>query len=278
MNSENPAAEAFQIDEPAAGVGRRLTDYGDAGFSLFLRRAFLTSAGWDGEDLSRPVVGIANTTSDYTTCHRDMPALIEAVKRGVIEAGAIPFVFPVMSLGEILINPTAMLFRNLMAMELEEQLRSQPMDAVVLLGGCDKTMPAELMAAASAGIPAITLVVGPMMTGSWRGERLGACTDCRRMWSDYRGGVLDDTEITEVNQQLCPTAGTCMVMGTASTMGCLLEALGMTLPFAGTAPAVSAERLRLGTQTGRLAARLATAPLLPQQVMTPAAFRAGAAA
>lgn len=258
--------------EPRGGFDRKLTNYGDDGFAKFLRRAFLASAGLDAEDLSKPVIGIVNTASDYTTCHRDMPALMESVKRGILEAGGLPFQFTAMSLGEILMNPTSMMFRNLMAMEVEEQISANPMDGVVLLGGCDKTVPAELMAAASVDLPAISLVVGPMMTGSWRGERLGACTDCRRMWSDYRGGVLDDDEIAEVNQELCPTAGTCMVMGTASTMGCVLEALGMTLPRAGTAPAVSSERLRLGVATGRRIVEMVREDLRPSAVMTADAF------
>lgn len=259
--------------DTAVGVDRKLTNYGDPGFSKFIRRAFLSSAGLDAEDLERPVVGIVNTSSDYTTCHRDMPQLIEHVKRGVLESGGLPFVFPVMSIGEILTNPTSMLFRNLMAMELEEQLGSQPMDSVVLLGGCDKTVPAELMAAASADIPAISLVVGPMSVGSYRGERLGACTDCRRLWTDYRGGSIDEATIGQVNQELAPTAGTCMVMGTASTMACIVEAMGMSLPFSGTAPAVSAQRLRLGVQTGRRAVEIAGAGRLPSQIMTEGAFR-----
>ncbi|MGC4933405.1 dihydroxy-acid dehydratase [Gordonia sp. DT30] len=258
--------------DAAGGFDRKLTSYGDDGLAKFLRRAFLSSAGLDAEDLSKPVIGIVNTGSDYTTCHRDMPALIDAVKRGVLQAGGLPFQFTAMSLPEILINPTSMMFRNLMAMEVEEQVTAQPMDAVVLLGGCDKTVPAELMAVASADIPSISLVVGPMMTGTWRGERLGACTDCRRMWTDYRGGVLDDDEIAEVNTELCPTAGTCMVMGTASTMGCVLEALGMTLPRAGTAPAVSSERLRLGVATGRRAVELVTEDLRPSSILTADAF------
>jgi len=259
-------------EDPTVGVDRRLTTYGDAGFSRFLRRAFLASAGYDPQTLERPVVGIVNTTSDYTTCHRDMPQLIDAVKRGVVEAGGLAFVFPVMSLGEILTNPTTMLFRNLMAMELEEQLLSQPMDAVVLLGGCDKTVPAELMAAASADIPALALVVGPMMTGSFKGERLGACTDCRRLWGEFRAGALDESDIVDVGQQLCPTAGTCMVMGTASTMACVTEALGMMLPHGATAPAVSADRLRLGASTGRHAVRLAQVGALPSDILTRPAF------
>jgi dihydroxy-acid dehydratase len=259
--------------DPVGGFDRRLTSYGDAGLSKFLRRAFLSSAGLDQKDMAKPVIGIVNTASDYTTCHRDMPALMEAVKRGIHQAGGLPFQFTAMSLPEILVNPTSMMFRNLMAMEVEEQITAQPMDGVVLLGGCDKTVPAELMAAASADIPAISLVVGPMMTGSWRGERLGACTDCRRMWTDYRGGVLDADEIAEVNQELCPTAGTCMVMGTASTMGCVLEALGMTLPRAGTAPAVSSERLRLGVATGRRIVEMVTEDLRPSQILTREAFQ-----
>ncbi|MFV0435419.1 MAG: dihydroxy-acid dehydratase [Leucobacter sp.] len=255
------------------GVYGRLTNYGDLGFSKFIRRAFLNSAGLDSEDIDRPAVGIVNTTSDYTTCHREMPQMIEAVKRGVLEAGGLPFVFPVMSLGEILTNPTTMLFRNLMAMEVEEQITSQPMDAVVLLGGCDKTVPAELMAAASADIPAIQLVVGPMTVGNYRGERLGACTDCRRMWTEFRGGRIDEQQLGEINAQLAPSAGTCMVMGTASTMACLVEAMGMSLPFAGTAPSVSAERLRISVATGRQAVELARSGRKPSEIMTEAAFK-----
>ncbi|TFD07427.1 dihydroxy-acid dehydratase [Cryobacterium sp. TMT1-66-1] len=263
----------MHTNDRAVGVDRKLTNYADRDFSKFIRRAFLASAGLDPEDLDRPVVGIVNTSSDFTTCHRDMPQLIESVKRGVLEAGGLPFVFPVMSIGEILTTPTSMLFRNLMAMELEEQLGSQPMDSVVLLGGCDKTVPAELMAAASADIPAISLVVGPMSVGSYKGERLGACTDCRRLWSEFRAGTIDETTIGEINQELAPTAGTCMVMGTASTMACVVEAMGMSLPFAGTAPAVSAHRLRLGVQTGRRAVEIAAADRRPSQIMTAGAFR-----
>ena len=224
------------------GIDRNLTHYADPGFSRYIRRAFLASAGYDEADLERPVVGIADTSSDYTTCHRAMPQLVEAVKRGVLEAGGLPLVFPTLSLGEILLSPTAMLYRNLMAMATEEMIAAQPMDAVVLLGGCDKTLPAQLMAAASASVPAIHLVAGPMLAGDWRGERLGACTDCRRYWAQHRAGALDAEEIAAVEQSLCPTAGTCMVMGTASTMACVTEALGLMLPGAATPPAVSGQR------------------------------------
>jgi dihydroxy-acid dehydratase len=255
-----------------SGIDGRPTSYGDAGFSRFLRRAFVASTGADDETLERPIIGVVDTTSDYVTCHREMPQLIEALKRGITEAGGTPMVFPTMSLGEILTNPTTMLFRNLMAMVIEEQLLSQPMDAVVLLGGCDKTVPAELMAAVSADVPAIALVVGPMMTGSWRGERLGACTDCRHSWGEFRAGRLKESELTELSDELCPTAGTCMVMGTASTMACLAEALGVMLPRAASAPSVSAERLRSGAATGRQAVRLAFEGRRPSDVLTRASY------
>ena len=257
---------------PATGIDRNLTHYADPGFSRYLRRAFLASAGYDEADLERPVVGIADTSSDYTTCHRAMPQLVEAVKRGVLEAGGLPLVFPTLSLGEILLSPTAMLFRNLMAMATEEMIAAQPMDAVVLLGGCDKTLPAQLMAATSASVPAIHLVAGPMLAGDWRGERLGACTDCRRYWAQHRAGALDAEEIAAVEQSLCPTAGTCMVMGTASTMACVTEALGLMLPGAATPPAVSGQRLRLGVATGRRAVALATEGRPARDILTPAAF------
>ncbi len=254
------------------GIDRNLTHYADPGFSRYLRRAFLASAGYDEADLARPVVGIADTSSDYTPCHRAMPQLVEAVKRGVLEAGGLPLVFPTLSLGEILLSPTAMLYRNLMAMATEEMITAQPMDAVVLLGGCDKTLPAQLMASASASVPAIHLVAGPMLAGGWRGERLGACTDCRRYWAQHRADALDAAEIAAVRQSLCPTAGTCMVMGTASTMACATEALGLMLPGAATPPAVSGQRLRLGVATGRRAVALATEGRPARDILTPAAF------
>ena len=151
------------------GIDRNLTSYGDTGFSRYIRGAFLSSLGFDRVDLDRPIIGIANTFSEYNTCHGDMPRLVEAVKRGVLQAGGLPFVFPTLSLHEITFSPTTMMFRNLMAMETEELIRAQPMDAVVLLGGCDKTVPAQMMAAVSADIPAILVVAGAMRTGSFEG-------------------------------------------------------------------------------------------------------------
>lgn len=254
------------------GIYRSLTSYGDEGFSRYLRKAFLAGAGYDSADLDRPIIGIANLYSDYNPCHRLMPAMVENVRRGVLEAGGLPMVFPTMSLHESFSAPTSMFLRNLLAIETEELIRAQPMDAVVLLGGCDKTVPAQLMAAAVSEVPVIVDVVGPMVTGSWRGERLGACTDCRRFWSAYRGGELSDDEINEVEGELVNTAGTCMVMGTASTMASLTETLGMMLPGGATPSAPSGARLRHATATGRRAVQLAQAPVLARDIMTRPAF------
>ena len=254
------------------GMRKGLTRYGDEGFSLFLRKAFIKAMGFSDDALDRPIVGIADTGSDYNACHANVPRLVEAVKRGVMLAGGLPMAFPTISLHESFSHPTSMFLRNLMAMDTEEMVRAQPMDAVVLIGGCDKTIPAQLMAAASADVPALVLPTGPMMTGHWRGERLGACTDCRRFWGMYRAGELDDAEIEDVNDRLAPTAGTCMVMGTASTMACMTEALGMMLPGGATIPAVHADRERFAERTGRRAVEIAAEDLRPERIMTPDAF------
>jgi dihydroxy-acid dehydratase len=256
----------------AAGIRRNLTAYGDPEFSLYLRRAFLAASGYDEADLNRPIIGIVDTSSDYSTCHRGMSEQVQAVKRGILEAGGLPFAFPTISLHEILTSPTTMLFRNLMAMATEEMIRAQPMDAVVLLGGCDKTVPAHLMAAASADIPALVCVAGPMMTASWEGQRLGACTDCRRHWASFRAGQISPHDLNKLESSLCSTAGTCPVMGTASTMACLTEALGMMLPGGATPPAVSGDRLRHAVQSGRQAVALAQSGLRPSQILTRPAF------
>src|SRR5499425_777559 len=240
----------------AHGLARGLTNYGDPDFALYLRRSFAKSMGYSRAALDRPIVGIADSGSGFNNCHRHLPELIEAIKRGVLGAGALPIPFPTISLGEVFLEPTSMLYRNLMLMDVEEMVRAQPMDAVVLVGGCDKTVPAQLMGAASAGIPAIQLVAGPMMTGRWEGERLGACTDCRRFWGRYRAGQLSKDEIDGVESRLATTAGTCAVMGTASTMACIAETLGMTLPGTAAIPAVHADRLRAAEATGEAAVRL----------------------
>lgn len=254
------------------GPMRGLTSYGDLGFSRFLRGAFLSAAGFDREDLARPLIGIANLASDYNPCHRSIPEIIDHVKRGVLEAGGLPMVFPTMSLGETFLTPTSMLLRNLLAMETEELIRAQPMDAVVLVGGCDKTVPAQLMAAAVSDVPTMIEVTGPMMTNLWRGERLGACTDCRRMWARFRADELDDAEIAGVEGSLATTSGTCTVMGTASTMACMAEALGMMLPGGATPPSPTGDRLRHATRTGRRAVELAREPLLAGDILTRSAF------
>jgi dihydroxy-acid dehydratase len=254
------------------GLARGLTNYGDPDFALYLRRSFAKSMGYSGAALDRPIVGIADSGSGFNNCHRHLPELIEAVKRGVLAAGALPIEFPTISLGEVFLEPTSMLYRNLMSMDVEEMVRAQPMDAVVLVGGCDKTVPAQLMGAASAGVPAIQLVAGPMMTGRHMGERLGACTDCRRFWAKYRAGDVSAEAIATVEGRLATTTGTCAVMGTASTMACLAEALGMTLPGTAAIPAVHADRLRAAEATGEAAVALLRAGLTPDRILTARAF------
>ena len=250
------------------GLARGLTNYGDPAFSLYLRRSFAKSMGYSGEMLARPVVGIADSKSGFNNCHRHFPELIEAVKRGVIAAGGLPLEFPTISLGEVFLNPTSMMFRNLMAIDVEEMIRAQPMDAVVLVGGCDKTVPAQLMGAASADLPAVQLLGGPMMPTSFHGERLGACTDCRRFWAMHRAGKVDQAGIDEIEGNLATTAGSCAVMGTASTMASIAEALGMALPGSAAIPAVHADRLRAAEASGRRAVELAARPIRPSQIIT----------
>jgi len=256
----------------ATGISKGLTNYGDRGFSLFLRKAFIKGAGYTDAALDRPVIGIVNTGSAYNPCHGNAPQLIEAVKRGVMLAGGLPMDFPTISIHESFSAPTSMYLRNLMSMDTEEMIRAQPMDAVVLIGGCDKTVPAQLMGAASAGIPAIQLITGSMLTGSHRSERVGACTDCRRYWGKFRAEEIDAEEISDVNNQLVASVGTCSVMGTASTMACIAEALGMTVPGGASPPAVTADRIRVAEQTGTEAVRIAKERLTIDKILTPAAF------
>ena len=254
-------------DRPS-GFARGLTNYGDRDFALYLRRSFARSMGYSDEMLGRPIVGICHTPSGFNNCHRHFPELLEAVKRGVLAAGGLPLEFPVISLGEVFLSPTSLKFRNLMSMDVEEMIRAQPMDSVVLLGGCDKTVPAQIMGAVSADIPAVQLVAGPMMTGRYKGERLGACTDCRRFWARYRGGEIDQAEIAAVEGNLATTAGTCAVMGTASTMACVAEALGLALPDSAAIPAVHADRLRCAEASGRRAVGLIGSDLTPRRIVT----------
>jgi dihydroxy-acid dehydratase len=258
----------------ASGMRKGLTSYGDDGFSLFLRRAFIKAMGYSDDALARPIVGIVDTSSAYNACHGNMDRLVAAASRGVLLAGGLPMPFPTVSIHESFAHPTSMFLRNLAAMDTEEMCRAQPMDAVVMLGGCDKTVPAQLMAAASLDIPVVSLVTGPMLVGHYRGEVLGACTDCRRFWARHRAGEFSEAEMDAINGRLAPTPGTCMVMGTASTMACLAEALGLALPGSAAIPATHADRIRCAEQSGAAAvAAIGRPECLPGAILTQAAFR-----
>src|SRR5580765_6537601 len=255
-------------DEKDSGLEKGLTSYGDRGFSLFLRKAFIKGAGYSDDALARPVIGIADTGSAYNPCHGNAAQLVDAIKRGVMLSGGLPVEFPTVSIHESFAHPTSMYLRNLMSIDTEEMIRAQPMDAVVLIGGCDKTVPAQLMGAASANVPCVQLVTGSMLTGSHQGERVGACTDCRRYWGRYRAEEIDADEITRVNDQLVASVGTCSVMGTASTMACVTEALGMMVPGAASPPAVTADRIRVAEKTGTTAVAIAKSKLTPDKILT----------
>ena len=256
------------MNRKTKGMYKNLTSYGDSGFSIFLRKAFIKGMGYSEEMLSKPIIGITNTYSDYNPCHGNVPDLIKSVKSSILASGAIPLEFPTITIHESFAYPTSMYLRNLMSIDTEEMLRAQPMDACVLIGGCDKTVPAQIMGAFSADIPAIQLVTGPMLTGSHKGERVGACTDCRRYWAKFRAEEIDENEINEVNNQLVPTVGTCGVMGTASTMALITEALGMMVTNGASAPAVSAERRRIAEETGRIAVEIANKSYKPKDFLT----------
>src|SRR5437660_8702445 len=247
------------MSKKPSGLRKGLTSYGDPGFWRFPRKAFLTAKGLSDHALDRPIVGITGTYSDFNPCHGNVPQLIEAAKRGVMLAGGLPMEFPTISIHESFSPPTSMYLRNLMSSDTEEMVRAQPMDAVVILGGCDKTLPAQVMGAVSADKPAIVVPTGPMVVGHHKGEVLGACTDCRRLWAQHRAGKMDEAEIEVVSGRLAPSVGTCMVMGTASTMACVIEALGFTLPYAAAVPAVHAERVRIGEASGKRAVEMAKA-------------------
>jgi dihydroxy-acid dehydratase len=239
-----------------------------------VHRSWLKTEGFSDQVFDgRPVVGIANSWSELTNCNAHLRQVAEAVKRGVWSAGGFPLEFPTISLGEVLMKPTTMLFRNLMAMDVEECLRAYPLDAVVLLSGCDKTTPAMLMGAASADIPAIMVTGGPMLRGKWRTEELGSGTDAWRLWAERRAGQLTDEELCEAESCMSRSSGHCMVMGTASTMAAMAEALGMTLPGNAAIPAPDSRRLVLAELSGRRAVAMALAGgPLPSQIMTAAAF------
>jgi L-arabonate dehydrase len=240
----------------------------------FVHRSWLKAEGFsDAVFDGRPVVGIANSWSELTNCNAHLRQVADAVKRGVWSAGGFPVEFPTISLGEVLMKPTTMLFRNLMAMDVEECLRGYPLDAAVLLSGCDKTTPAMLMGAASADIPAVMVTGGPMLSGKWRAEELGSGTDAWRLWAERRAGRLTDEELCEAESCMSRSSGHCMVMGTASTMASVVEALGMTLPGNAAIPASDSRRLAMAEMAGRRAVEMALAgEPKPSQILTAQAF------
>ncbi|KAJ6606357.1 dihydroxy-acid/6-phosphogluconate dehydratase [Mycena vulgaris] len=275
QSNRNDPLEDYDLSRPLnsqVGLRQGLTAYGDAHFSLFLRKAFIKAAGYGEDALTRPVIGIINTHSGFNPCHANVPQLIEAVKRGVQLNGGLPIEFPTISLHESFTSPTSMYLRNLMSMDTEEMIKAQPLDACIMIGGCDKTVPAQLMGGISANKPILPLVTGPMMPGSHRGVRIGACTDCRNNWAAYRAGLMDIEDIAAINEELAPTVGTCGVMGTASTMACITAALGL-MPLRGaSAPAVSATRLRVAEETGKNAVSAVSKEHRPQEILTRESF------
>jgi dihydroxy-acid dehydratase len=229
--------------------------------------------GFDDEDyMGKPVIGILNTWSDLNTCHSHFKNRVEEIKRGVLQAGGFPVEVPVMSLGEMLMKPTTMLYRNLLAMETEESLRCHPIDAAVLMGGCDKTVPALIMGALSANIPFLFFPAGPMLKARWKDQTLGSGTDAWKFWAERCAGNLCEGEWKEIENCSARSAGTCMTMGTASTMACIAESLGVTLPNAGSIPAVVSEHSRLAVASGRRAVDLAVQQVKPLQLLTRESF------
>src|SRR5947207_7597816 len=236
------------------------------------RRAWFKASGFSDADLAKPVVGIAQTWSELNHCHIHFRELAEAVKRGVWQAGGWPLEFPTISLGEFNITPTTMLYRNLLAMDTEEMIRAQPLDGVVLLSSCDKNIPAQLMGAASADRPAILLTGGPMLTSKGNGQTPGACTDCRRLTEDWRAGKITLEQYREIEDALGRSTGHCMVMGTASTMAALTEALGMAVPGTAAIPAPDSRRLRLAEAVGRQIVATVREAITPRRLLTEQAF------
>jgi dihydroxy-acid dehydratase len=239
----------------------------------FLHRSWLKATGVSDDSFrGKPVIGICNSWSELVNCNVHLRGLAEAVKRGVLQAGGFPREFPVISLGESLMKPTTMLYRNLMSMDVEECIRSYPLDGVVLLTGCDKTNPAAIMGACSADIPTIVVTGGPMLNGHWRGKELGSCSDCWHYHEELRAGRISEAEFTEIENSMSRSNGHCMTMGTASTMACMTEALGLTLPGAAAIPAVDSRRVHLAEAAGRQIVALAETDIRPSRVVTRAAL------
>ena len=227
---------------------------------------------WREEFTGRPVIGIINTWNELNTCHTHFPERVEDIKRGVLMAGGFPVELPAMSLGEQMMKPTTMLYRNFLAMEVEEVIRCHPVDGVVLMGGCDKTTPAVLMGALSANIPAIYMPAGPMLRGHWKDVTLGSGTDVWKYWDDRRSGKLSDKDWGAIEDGIARSAGTCMTMGTAATMMSLAEAMGMSLPGASAIPAVDSSHERMASASGRRIVDMVWEDLRPTDIMTEDAF------
>src|SRR5882672_8150153 len=253
---------------------RSVRSYGPKDKDGFIHRSWMKSQGFPADVFDgRPVIGICNTWSELTPCNSGLRDVAEHVKRGVWESGGLPLEFPAMSLGETQMRPTAMLFRTLLAMEVEESIRGNPIDAVVLLGGCDKTTPGQLMGAASVDLPTLVVSAGPMLNGKFRGCDIGSGTDVWKFSEAVRGGKMTLEEFMTAESGMSRTPGTCMTMGSASTMACLMEAMGIALPFNATAPAVDARRRRIAHESGRLIVQMARDDLRLSKLLTPAAFR-----
>jgi L-arabonate dehydrase len=250
--------------------GRRSSQWFDRrDLDGFLHRSWLKSTGVSDETFrGRPLIGICNSWSELTNCNIHLRGLAEAVKRGVLQAGGFPREFPVMSLGESLMKPTTMLYRNLMAMDVEESIRAYPLDGVVLLTGCDKTNPASILGACSANIPSIVVTGGPMLNGHWRGKELGSCSDCWFYNEERRAGRITETEFVEIENSMSRSNGHCMTMGTASTMACMTEALGLTLPGAAAIPAVDSRRAQVAEAAGRQIVELVQRDIRPSDIVT----------
>ena len=239
----------------------------------FGHRSRFMQMGYGPEDwVGRPVIAIINTWSDINPCHAHFRERAEDVKRGVLQAGGLPIELPALSLAEIYLKPTSMLYRNMLAMDVEELLRAHPIDGAVLMGGCDKTTPALLMGATSAGLPAIYLPAGPMLRGNWNGKILGSGSDVWKYWDERRAGNISDQDWTEMEAGIARSYGTCMTMGTASTMTSIAEALGMTLPGASSIPAADAEHMRMAAECGRRAVEMVWEDLTPSRIQTREAF------
>jgi dihydroxy-acid dehydratase len=263
----------MEVNVERARVGRSGNWFAAEGRQGFLHRSWIRSEGFSEELFDgRPVIGIANSWSELTPCNAHLRTVAEAVKRGVLMAGGFPLEFPTMSLGETIMRPTTMLYRNLMAMEVEESLRANPLDGVVLLSGCDKTTPAQLMGAASVDLPAIMVTGGPMLNGKFRGRDIGSGTAVWQLTEEYRAGTSSAADLAEAETCMSRSAGHCMTMGTASTMACLAEVLGLQLPGSAAIPAVDSRRLVVAQHSGQRIVEMVREGLRPSAILTRPAF------